>query len=195
MCISDTACINVYFLAALHTRPSFRGHVRGRMCAARMMSKVASASTCCCGVGLGRDMTGGAQSWVDTNYPGAFYKPHGVSYVCVGGKTVTGKQRDKSNRDEAPSPSSYAFNAYTQARFPHNLSRALLSLMAGVVAGSCRCGRSRCDAPGFAALSATKSMYAQGGSQTLIHIAGMVAVAAGCTCSLLCGEHDSTPAF
>lgn len=69
-------------------------------------------------------MTGGAQSWVDTNYPGAFYKPHGVSYVCVGGKTVTGQQRDKSNKAEKPSPSSYAFNAYTQACSPRCVSCA-----------------------------------------------------------------------
>eukprot|EP00892_Ulva_mutabilis_P002429 jgi/Ulvmu1/12187/UM085_0051.1 len=63
---------------------------------------------------LGRDMTGGAQSWVESNYPGAFYKSHGVKYVCVGGKTVTGRQRDKRNRAERPTPPSYAYNAYTQ---------------------------------------------------------------------------------
>ena len=64
---------------------------------------------------LGRDMTGGAQSWVERSYPGAFYKSYGVDYVCVGGKTVTGRQQDKSARAETPTPPSYAFNAYTQA--------------------------------------------------------------------------------
>lgn len=63
----------------------------------------------------GRDVTGGAQGWVDTNFPGAFYKDAGVEYVCVCGKTVEGVKRGGTiwNRED-PSPPSYAFNSYEQ---------------------------------------------------------------------------------
>lgn len=63
----------------------------------------------------GRDVTGGAQGWVDTNFPGAFYKDAGVEYVCVCGKTVEGVKRGGTIwKREDPSPPSYAFNSYEQ---------------------------------------------------------------------------------
>lgn len=60
-------------------------------------------------------MTGGAQSWVDSSFPGAFYKDTGVQYVCVCGSTVEGVKRDVWKREKA-SPPSYAFSSYEQVR-------------------------------------------------------------------------------
>lgn len=61
----------------------------------------------------GLDVTGGAQKWVDTSFPGAFYKDMGIGYVCVCGKTVEGVKRDVWKMED-PSPPSYAFNSYAQ---------------------------------------------------------------------------------
>jgi hypothetical protein len=60
-------------------------------------------------------VTGGAQTWVDTNFPGAFYKDAGVEYVCVCGKAVEGVKRDAWKR-EKPTPQSYAYNSYKEVR-------------------------------------------------------------------------------
>jgi hypothetical protein len=66
-------------------------------------------------VGKNRDMTGGAQSWVHISFPGAHFLDHGVSYVCVCGRTVTGKKRDK-RRERERMIANYACASYEQVR-------------------------------------------------------------------------------
>jgi hypothetical protein len=52
---------------------------------------------------------------VHDNFPGAHFSAAGVDYICVCGKTVQGVQRKWLSR-EKPSPPSYAYNSYKQAR-------------------------------------------------------------------------------
>ncbi|KXZ45266.1 hypothetical protein GPECTOR_56g362 [Gonium pectorale] len=61
-----------------------------------------------------RDMTGGAQGWVDRTYPGAFFAGAGVRYVTVCGRTVRG-HRDFPRQREGPRiPEEYAYDSYTE---------------------------------------------------------------------------------
>jgi len=59
-----------------------------------------------------KDMTGGALSWVDTTYPGAFFP--GVRYVTVAGRAVRGQPRP--DRSAPRTLSSYAHDSYLQVR-------------------------------------------------------------------------------
>lgn len=56
-----------------------------------------------------RDMTGGALSWVNTTWPGAYFREAGVGYACIAGCAVRGNGRAK--RREL---SRYSYSAYTQ---------------------------------------------------------------------------------
>jgi hypothetical protein len=57
-------------------------------------------------------MTGGAQTWVHTSFPGAFFSSQGVLYVCVCGEAVEGKQR--IDRKAPRTPPSYAHDSYLE---------------------------------------------------------------------------------
>lgn len=39
-----------------------------------------------------KDMTGGALTWVNEMWPGAWFGPQGVKYVCVAGRAVRGNR-------------------------------------------------------------------------------------------------------
>ena len=59
--------------------------------------------------GKAKDMTGGALTWLHKTYPGAYYREHGVKYVCVAGRAVRGRKTAKRS-----SISRYAHDAYWQ---------------------------------------------------------------------------------
>ncbi|GLI70045.1 hypothetical protein VaNZ11_014812 [Volvox africanus] len=59
-----------------------------------------------------RDMTGGAQGWVDRSYPGAFFAAKGVSYVTVCGRTVMGHRDFPRVREGPRVVEEYAFDSY-----------------------------------------------------------------------------------
>jgi hypothetical protein len=63
--------------------------------------------------GKGRDMTGGAQRWVASAFPGACYAGKGVRYVSVCGRTVTSSRRDRRT-ETMRRPMHYAHDAYLQ---------------------------------------------------------------------------------
>ena len=56
-----------------------------------------------------KDMTGGALTWVNETWPGAYFSSHGIAYVSVASKAVRG---DKDAR--RGSLQSYACNAYAE---------------------------------------------------------------------------------
>lgn len=57
----------------------------------------------------GRDMTGGTLTWLNTQWPGAFFKDQGIQYTCVAGQLVAGN-REAANRSLAK----YACNSYRE---------------------------------------------------------------------------------
>ncbi|GFR39938.1 hypothetical protein Agub_g15 [Astrephomene gubernaculifera] len=61
-----------------------------------------------------RDMTGGAQGWVDRTYPGAFFAPAGVRYVCVCGRSARGHRDFPRPREGPRIPEEYAYDSYTE---------------------------------------------------------------------------------
>lgn len=62
-----------------------------------------------------RDVTGGALTWVDREWPGAFFREQGVRYVCVSGRSVRAHATGEKGRGEERSLQSYAFGSYEQA--------------------------------------------------------------------------------
>ncbi|MEW5308207.1 MAG: hypothetical protein WDW38_000183 [Sanguina aurantia] len=62
----------------------------------------------------GRDMTGGAQGWLDTSFPGAFFAPQGVRYTTVAGRTVRGHRDFPRQREGTRVPQEYAYDSYFQ---------------------------------------------------------------------------------
>ena len=56
-----------------------------------------------------KDMTGGALTWVDSRWPGAYFAPAGVKYVAVGSKAVRGDR--EADRRSLPG---YSYGAYKQ---------------------------------------------------------------------------------
>ncbi|KAG2449109.1 hypothetical protein HYH02_005857 [Chlamydomonas schloesseri] len=61
-----------------------------------------------------RDMTGGAQGWVDRSYPGAHFADAGVRYVTVCGRTVRGHREFPRQRKGPRIPEEYAYDSYTE---------------------------------------------------------------------------------
>ncbi|KAG2444613.1 hypothetical protein HXX76_001357 [Chlamydomonas incerta] len=61
-----------------------------------------------------RDMTGGAQGWVDRSYPGAHFAEAGVRYVTVCGRTVRGHRETPRQRKGPRVPEEYAYDSYTE---------------------------------------------------------------------------------
>ncbi|GIL87480.1 hypothetical protein Vretimale_1625 [Volvox reticuliferus] len=61
-----------------------------------------------------RDMTGGAQGWVERCYPGAFFAAAGVSYVSVCGRTVRGHRDFPRIREGPRVVEEYAFDSYRE---------------------------------------------------------------------------------
>eukprot|EP00198_Chlamydomonas_reinhardtii_P000657 XP_001689992.1 predicted protein [Chlamydomonas reinhardtii] len=61
-----------------------------------------------------RDMTGGAQGWVDRSYPGARFAEAGVRYVTVCGRTVRGHREFPRQRKGPRIPEEYAYDSYTE---------------------------------------------------------------------------------
>ncbi|KAK9816517.1 hypothetical protein WJX72_001415 [[Myrmecia] bisecta] len=59
--------------------------------------------------GKARDMTGGALTWVHSNWPGACFAEQQVKYVCVAGRTVRGDRAAQRR-----SLGKYAYGSYTQ---------------------------------------------------------------------------------
>ncbi|KAL0050193.1 hypothetical protein WJX82_006141 [Trebouxia sp. C0006] len=57
----------------------------------------------------GRDMTGGTLTWLNTQWPGAFFKDQGIQYTCVAGQLVAGN-KEAAHR----SLSKYACNSYRE---------------------------------------------------------------------------------
>ncbi|KAL0041507.1 hypothetical protein WJX79_005714 [Trebouxia sp. C0005] len=57
----------------------------------------------------GRDMTGGTLTWLNTQWPGAFFKDQGIQYTCVAGQLVAGN-KEAANRTLAK----YACNSYRE---------------------------------------------------------------------------------
>ncbi|KAI3429352.1 hypothetical protein D9Q98_005447 [Chlorella vulgaris] len=56
-----------------------------------------------------KDMTGGALTWVNEMWPGAWFGPQGVKYVCVAGRAVRGNR--EAQRSTVPG---YSYGAYAQ---------------------------------------------------------------------------------
>lgn len=56
-----------------------------------------------------KDMTGGALTWVDSRWPGAYFAPAGVKYIAVGSRAVRGDR--EADRRTLPG---YSYGAYQQ---------------------------------------------------------------------------------
>ncbi|KAG2487577.1 hypothetical protein HYH03_013856 [Edaphochlamys debaryana] len=61
-----------------------------------------------------RDMTGGAQGWVDHTYPGAFFADQGVAYLSICGRTVRGFRTFPRPREGPRIPEEYAYDSYME---------------------------------------------------------------------------------
>lgn len=61
-----------------------------------------------------RDMTGGAQGWVDSTYPGAFFADQGIAYTCVAGRTVRGHREFPRQREGPRIAEEYAWDSYSE---------------------------------------------------------------------------------
>jgi hypothetical protein len=56
-------------------------------------------------------MTGGALTWTNATWPGAYFAPRGVRYVAVAGRAVRGDAA--ADRSTVPG---YSYGAYQQVR-------------------------------------------------------------------------------
>jgi pimeloyl-ACP methyl ester carboxylesterase len=55
-----------------------------------------------------KDRTGGALTWLDTTFPGAFFKDQGVRYISVGGSFITGNK----DQEKFKTLAGYAHDSY-----------------------------------------------------------------------------------